>query len=72
MGRRKRMRSVGEKKEKRSGFGGGGKPEKLRTKEIKLMSFLEAAESARALANWIFPCVDGGPGMLCFAGVAGG
>lgn len=35
--------------------GAGGKPEKLRTKEIKLMSFLEG-ELARDLAA---PCRDG-------------
>lgn len=51
---------------------GGGKPEKLRTKEIKLMSFLEGASVLRR----IYQCVgDGGGGgractgwMLCFAG----
>lgn len=38
---------------------GGGKPEKLRTKEIKLMSFLEGASAPRR----IYQCVgDGGIG----------
>jgi len=45
--RKKKKRA--KKRRSEHGFGGGGKPEKLRTEEIKLMSFLEGAESAGAL-----------------------
>jgi len=45
---KKKKKKRAKKRRSERSFGGGGKPEKLRTKEIKLMSFLEGAESARA------------------------
>lgn len=45
--------------------GAGGKPEKLRTKEIKLMSFLEG-EPVRDLAVWRRGGTSRGK-MLCFS-----
>lgn len=71
-GKKKNKKKTQEKKRRSErGFGGGGKPEKLRTKEIKLMSFLEGAESERARARGGFARVST-EGRGCCVSPAGG